>query len=301
MKIIASLLLSLILPYSSYADHAPHEADAPVPKNTLLVRYEHPLSEKDKRWIYYVDLISAALERTRVKYGPYELRQAPLRMVASRTFQALSENKIVDIAWGVTNTSREQSLAPIRIPLLKGLLGYRIFIIKQGAQNTFNEVAGLNDLRILKAGQGHDWADVPILQSNGLQVQTSTSYEALFSMLYGQRFDYFPRSVFEAFTEVKARPELGLTVERSLMLRYTSPTFFFTHSQNSELHKRLSEGLWAMLEDGSFDEFFENHPLTKAIFTEVNFPVRSVFQLDNPYLSKETLATLDDKRLWFRF
>lgn len=269
------------------------------PSEIQLVRYEHPLSDKDKRWIYYTDLLNEVLTRTASDYGPYELQRASIRTVASRTFQALSENKLVDVAWGVTSIDREQRLKPVRIPLLKGLLGYRIFIIRDGDQARFDAVRNIEHLKQIKAGQGHDWVDVKILEHNGLLVQTSTSYEALFTMLSGRRFDYFPRSVFEAFTEVDARPEMGLNVETKLMLQYVSPTFFFTNKQNSRLHKRISKGLWSMVIDGSFDEFFRNHPLTKELFSKVDFDKRMTYQLENPNLSEDTTATTEDKRLWF--
>lgn len=267
--------------------------------NLQLVRYEHPLSDKDKRWIYYTDLLNEILTRTSSEYGDYKLQQAPIRTVASRTFQALSEDKLVDVAWGVTSKDRERQLAPVRIPLLKGLLGYRIFIIRDGDQARFDSVRNIRHLKQIKAGQGHDWVDVKILEHNGLLVQTSTSYEALFTMLSGRRFDYFPRSVFEAFTEVATRPEKPLAVETSLMLKYVSPTFFFTSKQNLQLHQRLREGLWAMVEDGSFEQFFRHHSLTKDIFLKVGFKNRTAYQLENPYLSEATAATLEDNRLWF--
>ncbi|WAJ71765.1 hypothetical protein [Catenovulum adriaticum] len=61
----------------------------------------------------------------------------------------------------------EERLTPIRIPILKGLLGHRIFIIREGEQKRFSRINSFNDLLKLKAGQGKLWSDTQILKSSG--------------------------------------------------------------------------------------------------------------------------------------
>lgn len=264
-----------------------------------VIRLEAPLSSKDKRWIYYVELLDQVLSRGLHSEGKIRFEQAQLPMIQSRVMSEIEEENI-DVIWGVTSADRERRLRPIRIPLLKGLLGHRIFIIKRETQTKLEDIRDLADLQQFKLGQGEHWIDTPILRSNGFRVVTSTSYEALFKMLKGGRFDLFPRSVYEAYTEVESRPELELVVEDTLLLKYVSPTFFFTNRNNTDLAEELEQGLNAMIDDGSFDEYFYNHRLTQPIFNQTNFHNRVVIELQNPYLTEQTASTIQDARLWFQ-
>jgi len=60
----------------------------------------------------------------------------------------------VDLLWAGATPHLDEELLPIRIPLFKGLLGHRIFIIKKGNQALFNDIKTLDQLKQLKAGQG---------------------------------------------------------------------------------------------------------------------------------------------------
>jgi len=116
-------------------------------------------------------------------------------MQQGRAIHQLAQDKNVDIIWTVTSKTRERQLLPIRIPLLKGLLGHRVLIIRKKEKRIFSAVLNLEDLQQFTAGQGHDWPDVKILQANGINVSTASTYDGLFSMLQAARFDFFPRGI----------------------------------------------------------------------------------------------------------
>ena len=93
---------------------------------------------------------------------------------------------------GAVRDDLEETLLPIRIPIYRGLIGWRIPLVSAANKDLLASVRTLDDLRRLRFGQRQDWADTPILRANGLEVKTSQSYESLFRMLDAGRFEVFP-------------------------------------------------------------------------------------------------------------
>ena len=207
----------------------------------------------------------------------------------------LGENAL-DVAWVGTTPEMEEQFLPIRVPLYKGLLGHRIFIIRKGDQYRFSAVKTFQDLRQLKAGQGRFWGDTQIMESARIPVVKPVKYENLFYMLDGGRFDYFPRAVHEPWAEYQARPELALEIEKELMLIYPMPLYFFTNKSNPELANVIEIGLIQAVEDGTFDKMFYQNPGIKSAIEKADIKSRRAFRIDNPSLSPMT--PLDNKKLW---
>lgn len=201
-----------------------------------------------------------------------------------------------DLLWAATNQEMEDKLLPVRIPLYKGLLGHRIFIINPASQARFDRVKTFADLKQFTFGQGTTWADSAILASNGLTVVKANKYQSLFYMVDGGRFDAFPRGVQEPWQELETNASLPLAVEKRIMLVYRMPFYLFTGKQNKKLAADLELGLNRAIADGSFDKVFYNDPMVKAVLEKANLEERLVFDLDNPTLPKET--PLDRPELW---
>lgn len=202
----------------------------------------------------------------------------------------------IDLMWAATNKELESSLLPIRIPLYKGLLGYRVLLIEKNAQEKFNVIADGNDLKNIQFGQGKTWTDTDILKANGLQVITATKYESLFYMLDGGRFDAFPRGIQEPWSELERFNTLSLKVDDKLLFVYKMPLYFFTRKENSALATNLEQAFYQAIADGSFDTVFWNSPLVQEVLKKSNLKQRRVFYLDNPGLPAET--PIDNKALW---
>ena len=66
---------------------------------------------------------------------------------------------------------------PIRIPLFKGLFGYRVLLIRKQEQARFDQINTQQDLAKFLGGQGTHWPDTLILQANGLRVTTAETTE----------------------------------------------------------------------------------------------------------------------------
>ena len=241
-----------------------------------------------------LDILKLALE-TAPGNETYSFRSVPEFLSEGRLMQTLEDGDI-DVAWAGTQSEYEERLRPIRVPIFKGLLGHRIFIIRQGDQARFNRVQSLDDLREIPGGQGRFWGDTKILQHSNLNIITTSKYENLFPMLEGGRFDYFPRGVHEPWSEVKSRPELNLTVEKRILLIYPLPMYFFVEKSDKDLAGAIEQGLRRSIEDGSFDEFFFNRPIIKNALEQANLAERLVLRIPNPNLSPQT--PLEEKQLW---
>ncbi len=227
----------------------------------------------------------------------YNTSPAAEQEVNQARLKSMMNDGSLHVFWIGTSTEVEQEFRPVRVPLFKGLLGHRIFIIRQGDQAKFSRVNTMSDLLQLQAGQGRFWSDTPILESAGIEVVKPVKYINLFHMLDGGRFDYFPRAVHEPWSEVNRDPKLSLTIETDLMLIYPMPLYFFTAIDNIELASAIESGLRKSVADGTFDKMFFENPDIRSALEKTNVARRKVFRIDNPSLSPQT--PLDEKELWF--
>ncbi len=255
-----------------------------------------PESPSDVRFNDLLEILKGALDRTVPDYGPYSLEQAPVQMSAARAIEQLERHGLVNVVWSSTSIDREKKFLTIRIPLRKGLLGYRICLINAKEQARINRVQTLDDLRKLTVGQGTGWADVSIYNAEGIPV-TTAAYGGLFDMVGAGRFDLFPRGLSEVFREFALHgPRLpGLAIDRHLLLYYPWPYYFFFNRDDPGLAARIEVGLKMMRADGSFDAIF--HKYNDDWIAAADIKHRVVIRLNNPLLPPET--PLDDPTLWF--
>jgi len=278
MSALKMLSLMLLLGYCSLASAA---------GKTLKAN-----DSNDPNGPYAVAMIKLALEHMGNKYN---LEVGTENFTQARANEEVKTGKL-DLIWTTTGKEIEEELEPVRIPLFKGLLGCRIFIINKKNQAKFDDIKTFDDLKKLTFGQGKTWTDGKILEANGLKVIKTNKYENLFYMVDGDRFDAFPRGVHEPFGEIEKRPDLNLAVEKNILLIYKMDLYLYTSKQNKQLAKELEEGFNKAIADGSFDKLFYSSPQVKDIMEKANMKNRKVFYLDNPTLSKET--PLDRKELW---
>ncbi|WP_097458609.1 substrate-binding periplasmic protein [Mangrovitalea sediminis] len=249
----------------------------------LVVRY----FQTDVRYAYRIALLRLALRETRVSDGPFSLQGMTRTVSQARGLRMLAKNEI-DVAFLPTDRQREKHFLPVRIPILRGLLGYRVLMIRRGSEERLAGIGTLRELSTLKAGFGSQWADLAILKANGLPVVSVSNYEALFRMLARGRFDYFPRGVNEAWQELDMHPKLQgrLTVERHLALYYPYPVYFFVNQNNAALADRLLRGLEAALKDGSFKQLFLRY--NKSDIERAQMRHRTTLVMRNPFLPPRT-------------
>jgi hypothetical protein len=242
---------------------------------------------------YAKGLLKLALSKVETEYD----WQEPVPNTSEeRIVNMLADNQL-DVVWYASTEGLEERFLPIRIPMYRGLLGYRVLMIQKGTQHKFNNIKTLEDLSHFSLGQGRFWADTQVLESNGLKVVKVLKYEGLFYMLDGARFDAFPRGVHEPWSEMQRYSTLDLDVEQNILLSYINPFYFFVNKSNVGLAKDIERGLRIAIEDGSFNEYFLNDPTVKDVITKANLKDRLLIRLTNPGLPKQT--PVDDKSLWF--
>lgn len=257
-----------------------------------LIRYPLLATANDPQQQYMLSLIRLACN----KAGADCKLQAARSMVQSRAIQQLQRpDSSIDLLWTMTSKERERQLLPVRIPLYKGLIGWRIALLGKNRGQLLANVRSVEDLRAYSAGQGHDWPDVAILRAAGLSVVTSSDYEPLFSMLNQQRFDYFPRAVTEIENEYLAHRDTGISIDPHVLIHYPTAFYFFVAPGNQALAGLLQTGLERAIADGSFDRLFRQ--FHAGSLRRLQLDKRVILHLNNPLLPAET--PLQRKELWY--
>lgn len=83
-------------------------------------------------------------------------------MLQGRASLMLQKGEHTDIMWCMSSKALEKDLQAIYVPLLKGLMGARIAIIRQDDEHIFTPNMTLSELKAMSAGQGYDWPDSEI-------------------------------------------------------------------------------------------------------------------------------------------
>lgn len=246
---------------------------------------------------YRWKLLELALAHAQDGLATQQLTPYAEDVTQNRGVQLLQTGAIDVIALG-TNAERESQMTPIRIDILRGIVGFRIFVIRSGDQQRFAKLDAQAMRQQLNFGLNSQWADVPVMRANGFTVETSTSYENLFGMLVARRFDAFPRGLNEAARELEERKASypQLVVEQTKALYFPFPIYFWVRKDNQGLARRIEQGLTLALADGSFRKLFETYHAKEiaALAREK----RLVIRLNNPNLPAGNPEP--DTRWWWR-
>ncbi|MES2822410.1 MAG: hypothetical protein V4732_02325 [Pseudomonadota bacterium] len=259
----------------------------------IKIRYLGPgsLVGEDKRNDYYIELLQKALARTGKQYV---FERATRGLSGSRQLYTVADGS-VDVGWSVSTDEKEKTLRPIRIPIDKGLIGWRLLLINKDDARLFADIKSINDLRSIRLGQGQDWADTFILRANQFNVEGVSTYDGMFKMLKQKRFRYFPRSIMEIWSEVDEHKDLNLAIENTILIHYPAAFYYFVSTENLSLAQDIEAGLEAMIKDGEFDKVFNKYHAQRII--NANLDRRRIYKLNNPYLPKAT--PLNRSELWF--
>jgi hypothetical protein len=229
--------------------------------------------------------------------SPWSLEASRERMSQTRaSAEIFRGNPDVDFIWTMTSPERERTLLPVRIPIFRGLFGWRVLLVRRGDSARFAGVRTLADLKPFRLLQGHDWPDSDILEANDLTVVRSANFDSLFPMLVNGRGDALPRSVLEVANELKRLGgEYPMELEPTLLLRYPAPVYYFVSPKRPDLAAHFENALRALMVRG------ESARMLREFYADslamVNLPKRHVLDLKNPLLPSATPTS--DKSLWF--
>ena len=267
---------------------------APASAEQIRIAVKVQSTQLEQPSDYFTTLLTMALEASKADNEVIDIVFSPRDHSQARWINMLQNDKSNFVIWTMTDKEREQQLRPIRVPLFKGIFGYRVVLIRKQEQARFDQVKTVHDLAKFLGGQGTHWPDTPILQANGLRLSTAETTESLFRMMGAKRFDYFPRGISEAWFELLQRTDSNLAVEENILLYYPSAIYFFVNKENEGLAQRIEKGMEILIDNGAFDKFFYNHPRVSSGLE--NIKNRRIIHLNNPYLPAET--PVNNPRYW---
>lgn len=180
----------------------------------------------------------------------------------------------------------KQTLA-IPEPLTKGLLGYRLLLVRDGSLPKFAQINTPQQLQRLSIGIPQTWADADLFRSNQYKVIEQGTLDDLFLSLKKGTFDYVALGVneIEQIFQQQVVPLGGISIAPSLMLYYPFPLVFYVNPDKPSLAERVKKGLNRIITNGEFEVLFEHYH--GDIVQRLNLRNREIFTLHNPVLPSE--------------
>jgi len=260
-------------------------------KKPLRVVYPAPGNSSNGQYIE--KLLKMALDKSGYAYT---LHTKVTGVISEQRSHAYLKVKSYNVHWMMTSEVHEAELIPVRVPLYKGLIGWRIFHIRNTDQAFFARISNINELKRLGAGLGHNWPDTTILKNAGFNVIPMFFSDGRYEFLKLGRCDYFPRSIIEIWEEHEIAKESNIIIESTLALHYPAAYYFFVSPDETALAQAISEGLNKVIDAGEFEQHFHRHFL--STISRANVKDRRVFEVDNPLFSNSTV--LQNEKLWFK-
>jgi hypothetical protein len=241
-------------------------------------------------------VLELAMAKMQLKFSA---KPCPDVMERSRALIELEQGRCINLIWTSMAAEAEKNLRPIRIPIYRGLIGHRLFLIHKNQQQAFAKIRNLDDLRKFNGGVGLGWVDGKIMEQAGLRV-VRDKYDSLFRLLDNESIDYFPRGANEVFAELNGRQKTqpNLMVEPGLMLVYKSDVIFYLNKKDEALASQIEKGLLMAYEDGSYLKLFNEHPYVLQVLRDAGLDKRLRLELPNPMLSDEDRAIA--ARFWMK-
>ena len=259
------------------------QASTTQPLQVRITRTE----DTDLDSLIYFALLKLALEKSQ---QPFEIKITEVT-TSTPSIRMINNPELINVVWMGTARKIEEQLWPIRIPLLRGLVGYKVLLIRKDMQPQFDQIKTVQDLASLKALVGLGWVDTDIFTSHKLPYVTG-EYSSLMPMLTTGRGDYYPRSILEFKQEFDPDHYPAIELESKLLLYYPLAIYFFVAPGNQALHDALQKGLEIAMADSSYNQLLASHPVTRDVFQTLHLRNRRLLTLENPFLTDETRAVL---------
>ncbi len=281
--VLLPFLLSLLLPVSALAAVENKAAIKPV---TIALWNGN---KTQSRQAYEREILEAALHATEKTHGPWELREDKTDYPAAEDEASVFRAKGFDIFGTVAGNqklAKEQKIL-VPLPLMKGLLGYRILIIRAADKEKFARISSAKQLQSLRLGIPATWADAELFRQNGYAVEEKGSFDDLFTRLENKEFDYvsFGANEVAGVFAQRAAQSGKLMVDSSLLVYYPFPLVFYVNPANQALAARVTQGLQTISGNGELDAIFNRY--FGADLKVLNLSGRTKITLKNPLLPAE--------------
>lgn len=266
--------------------------------DVMNIRIMPPEGQQDFRHAYKMKVAKRALDLTIERYGQYRLDVISDYMTNKRAFYELADPKgKINVMFALTTDAREKMAIPIRIPIRRGALNYRLILSHRDTAGVFENIADVHELKSLSIGLGHNWVSLPALAVQGFSVEPGVDRPGLFRMLSNRRFDYMLLGIHEIYEEASLHDfdRLDLEIVPGVAVHMVMPMYLFTSKYTPNIAKRFNEGLEIMIENGDLNDFFNrefSHDIHRAKLRQ-----RRIISIPNPLLPGTTPLTRPE--LWF--
>jgi hypothetical protein len=226
------------------------------------------------------------LKNSREKYGDYRFVTEVSKDTIKRQERIFRSS--VEVAINVSpinilyNTSDTNNYAIMPHSIAKGMLGYRQLLVNKSRVEEFRHVKTLEDLQRYSIAQVSGWADIDVLQTNGIDVKVIQKYDLMFPMLKNNRFDSISVGCTETASLIKFLdkhyPDQFALVP-DLVLFYPLSLYIFVNKSHSEAIDRLTYGYNQAARKGGIDKLFDSYH--GDVFGKLNTPHLKIIQLKN--------------------
>ncbi len=254
----------------------------------VVIRMLPPPEDSNLRknnYSYYAEVLNLAFDKTVEEFGKYTIEHSQRMSGPSSLLDLSRQSGELDIIWRGADPKREKVLLPVKVPILRGLLGLRIALVHENRQADYEKINTIEDLQQWRICQGRFWADSKILNHSEINVVSKSSFpESAVSIIQGDCDAYLASIAIDYSDRLQQYPLLKLVNQP--LIYYPLPAYFYVRKSNQELHDRLILGLERSIKDGSFDKLFLNHPISQHIhplFLQENI---RVIALPNPLLNE---------------
>ncbi len=245
-------------------------------------------NKSSARQNYETALLQACLKATDHQYGSMQIR-------VDNTDYSNAEDEahvfvngadiLVTVAGNVKFKDQQKLVIPQ--PLTKGLLGYRLLLVRDESLTTFAQINSPQQLQALSIGIPDTWADAALFRHNQYKVIERGTLDNLFLLLKNATFDYVALGVNEVEQIFQQQVESlgGISIEPSLMLYYPFPLVFYVNPNKSVLAERIEIGLKLIMANGEHEMLFNHYHAD--VTQRLNLRIRKIHTLANPMLPSE--------------
>lgn len=250
--------------------------------STLEVKAPSSIRTDNSDKTFSLALLNLALTKSTPEFPVRTIQVVNVEnIVPGRTFNFLLQKQL-DVFWSASTAEYHQQALAIKIPMYRGLLGYRAALIHKDNEAEFSSLKDPSELKQRLACQGLHWPDTDILRNNGFNVMGVAGFDSLFKMVHAKRCDYFPRSIFEIDGEFNAkRGDLpDLRIFSDILLHYPLYFLMYVRQDEQQLASQIEFGLSRAFEDGSYIKLFESHPVVQQIYPISKWCGMKIIDLD---------------------
>lgn len=181
----------------------------------------------------------------------------------------------------------------LRVPLERGLLGYRICLVRDEDSDLLGNVRKTEDLKKVRIGQGIGWGDIAVYRDAGIDVVEApfNSVSDPVKALASRHFDALPLGVneYQLFLQAYNKEGAGIATDRHIVISY--PWFRYvwvsTATKDSKLlFEALDKGFGIIAANGEFVAIYEKY---KDAEPRKHLAGRRTIHLQSPYSTDDDI------------